>query len=302
MSPTAAQTDSPTVELTALDDLWFQISGTVCNLTCSHCFISCGPTNRTFELISIEQVLNTLEESEKLGVKEYYFTGGEPFIHPHMVEVLEATLEIGPATVLTNATILKHKHVERLAKAEARSTYSLEFRVSIDGYSPEMNDPIRGKGTFKKAMNGVKLLLDHGFLPIITVAQTWEDDRNDDVFARFVEVLKAEGYSRPRIKIIPTLRMGAEENRNRGYDNYERVTKELLKDFDTTQLVCSHSRMVTEKGVYVCPILIESTEARMGSRLAEALAPCPLQHGACYTCYLGGAICSNVSSGGGDVS
>ena len=302
MSTTAIRRDIPTVELTALDDLWFQISGTLCNLTCSHCFISCGPTNRTFELISLEQVLSTLEESKKLGVKEYYFTGGEPFIHPQMVEVLEATLEIGPATVLTNATILKRKHVGALVKAESRSTYSLEFRVSIDGYSPEMNDPIRGKGSFRRAIIGVKLLLDHGFLPIITIAQTWEDDRNDEVFARFVEVLKAEGYSRPRIKIIPTLRMGAEEDRSRGYESYERVTMELMEDFDKGQLVCSHSRMVTEKGVYVCPILIESPEALMGSRLEEALEPYPLQHGACYTCYLGGAICSNVSSGGGDVS
>jgi MoaA/NifB/PqqE/SkfB family radical SAM enzyme len=243
-----------------------------------------------------------LEESKQLGVKEYYFTGGEPFIHPQMVDVLEATLELGPATVLTNATILKPKHVERLAEAEARSIYSLEFRVSIDGYSPEMNDPIRGKGTFRKAMSGVKLLLDHGFLPIVTVAQTWEDDRNDEVFARFVEVLKEEGYSRPRVKIIPTLRMGAEESRSRGYEEYERVTKELMAEFDASQLVCSHSRMVTEKGVYVCPILIESPDARMGSRLSEALEPYPLKHGACYTCYLGGAICSNVSSGGGDVS
>ena len=39
---------SARVELRALDDLWFQISGTLCNLTCHHCFISCGPTNHTF--------------------------------------------------------------------------------------------------------------------------------------------------------------------------------------------------------------------------------------------------------------
>ena len=135
-----------------------------------------------------------------MGVKEYYFTGGEPFIHPNMVEVLEATLSIGPATVLTNATVIKPQHAERLAAAEARSPYSLEFRVSIDGYSPEMNDPIRGVGTFRKAMDGVRLLLAHGFLPIITVAQTWEDGRDDEVFQRFVEVLRMEGYSRPGSK------------------------------------------------------------------------------------------------------
>ncbi len=299
---TRATEAPPRVALSALDDLWFQVSGTLCNLTCAHCFISCGPTNHAFELMDLGAMKRLLEESKSIGVKEYYFTGGEPFIHPHMVEVLEATLSIGPATVLTNATVMKPQQAERLAAAEALSPYSLEFRVSIDGYSPETNDPIRGAGTFRKAMDGVRLLLDHGFLPIITVAQTWEDGRDDEVFQRFVEVLKMEGYSRPRIKIIPTLRIGAEEKRSRAYTDTERVTADMMLDFDASQLICSHSRIATDRGVYVCPILIDSPEARMGATLAESAEPYPLKHGACYTCYVGGAICSNLSSGGRDVS
>lgn len=299
---TASVANVPRVALTALDHLWFQVAGTLCNLKCAHCFISCSPTNHSFEFISLEKAVEALEESKKLGVKEYYFTGGEPFINPHMVEILEAALDFGPATVLTNATVLKPKQIERLASAEARSPYSLELRVSIDGYSAEMNDPIRGKGTFRKAMDGVKLLVANGFLPIITVAQTWEDGRNDEVFERFVAVLKAEGYSRPRIKLIPTLRLGAEEARTRGYAAEERVSQEMLEDFDTSQLICTNSRMVTDKGVYVCPILIDSPEARMGPTLEASLGSYPLRHGACYTCYVGGAICSNLSSGGADVS
>ncbi len=126
---------TPSAQLSWLDDLWFQISGTLCNLTCHHCFISCGPTNRTFETIPKDDVFRKLEESRAFGVKEYYFTGGEPFIHPDMVEILERTLAIGPATVLTNATLLRQDWIARLARAETRSPYSLEFRVSIDGFS-----------------------------------------------------------------------------------------------------------------------------------------------------------------------
>lgn len=289
---------SPEVELQSLDNLWFQISGTLCNLTCHHCFISCSPTNRTFELMKREDVLRALEQSRDLGVKEYYFTGGEPFIHPDIVEILERTLEIGPATVLTNGTLLKPAAVSRLAAAEARSLYSLEFRVSIDGYSPELNDPIRGVGTFARAMEGVRLLVANGFLPIITVAQTWEDDRHEEVFAGFVRVLREAGYERPRVKIIPTLRIGAEVERRRGYYPSEKVTEEMLEDYDLSQLICTHSRIVTDRGVYVCPILIDSPEARMGKTLSESLGSYPLSHNACYTCYVGGAICSNVSTGG----
>jgi len=299
---TTTSSDAPRAELTALDDLWFQVAGTLCNLTCTHCFISCSPSNHAFELMELADVKRLLEESKALAVKEYYFTGGEPFLHPHMVEILEATLPIGPATVLTNATVMRPSQLKRLAAAESRSIYSLELRVSIDGYSPEMNDPIRGLGTFRRAMEGVKLLLDHGFLPIVTVAQTWKDGGDDEVFRRFVAMLQAEGYSRPRVKMIPTLRIGAEEKRSRGYSESERVTAEMMDGFDASQLICTHSRMATDRGIYVCPILIDSPEARLGSTLSESDGSYPLQHGACFTCYVGGAICSNFSSGGRDVS
>ena len=82
-----------------------------------------------------------LDESVRCGVKEYYFTGGEPFINPEIFEILEATLAVGPATVLTNATRFDEKKIARLAALRDASEYSLELRVSIDGFSPETNDP-----------------------------------------------------------------------------------------------------------------------------------------------------------------
>ena len=105
----------PFLPLTSLDTLWFQVSGTLCNLRCHHCFISCAPDNHTRGLMKFEQVKAYLDESVKYGVKEYYFTGGEPFINPDIFRILEATLAIGPATVLTNATRFTEEKVARLA-------------------------------------------------------------------------------------------------------------------------------------------------------------------------------------------
>src|SRR5204862_6417087 len=133
----------------------FQVGGTLCKLTCSHGFISCGPHNRSFGFLSPDVVRHRLQESVPLGVKEYYFTGGEPFLNPKMTDILIETLQYGPATVLTNGTVLRDEWLLRLAEAEAASVYSLEFRVSIDGCSAETNDPIRGAGTFERAMQGV---------------------------------------------------------------------------------------------------------------------------------------------------
>jgi MoaA/NifB/PqqE/SkfB family radical SAM enzyme len=288
---------APVVRLAHLDDLWFQIAGTLCNLTCRHCFISCSPHNRSFGFLRLAEVERLLQESTRLGVKEYYFTGGEPFLNPDMVPILERTLEFGPATVLTNGTVLKDEWLERLAHAEARSLYSLEFRVSIDGFSAGMNDPIRGEGTFERAMAGVRQLVSFGFLPIITVALTEDDQDEEGLFAGFVQVLKEHGYARPRVKILPTLRLGAEVDRQRGYRQEERVTLEMVRDFDEDRLICNHSRIVTDRGVFVCPILIEAPDARLANSLQDSLGGYALRHHACYTCWQYGNICSNASAG-----
>jgi sulfatase maturation enzyme AslB (radical SAM superfamily) len=288
---------TPQVPLAHLDHLWFQVGGTLCNLECRHCFISCSPHNRSFGFLDLETVRRALDESVALGVKEYYFTGGEPFLNRDMVPILELTLRYGPATVLTNGTVFKEEWLERLARADAESPYSLEFRVSLDGFTAAMNDPVRGPGTFDRALRGVRQLLAHGFLPILTVTRTGDDQDDGELFRGFVNLLRANGYDRPRIKVLPTLRIGAEETRQRGYRPEERVTPEMMDGFDLGQLICHHSRVVTDRGVYVCPILIEAPDARLGDTLREASRPFALRHHACYTCCQYGALCSNPSSG-----
>ena len=286
----------PIVELGSLDELWFQVAGTRCNLTCTHCFISCSPHNDSFGFLSLSDVERRLLESVEWGVKEFYFTGGEPFLNPDMVAILERTLEFGPATVLTNGTVLKSEWLERLRTAEQGSLYSLEFRVSIDGPTPELNDPIRGLRTFERAMHGVELLVQHGFLPIITMTRVWNEADDDSILGRFREALHQLGYDRPRLKVLPRLLLGAEANRTCGYSSSDRVTAEMLADYDTSKLICQHSRVVTDRGIAVCPILIDSPDAIMGQSLSDADRGFTLSHGACMTCYQYGAICTNPSS------
>jgi AdoMet-dependent heme synthase len=286
----------PIVPLAHLDDLWFQVGGTLCNLTCKHCFISCSPHNHNFGFLDLATIQRYLDESVALGVKEYYFTGGEPFLNRDMVPILELTLQYGPATVLTNGTVFKDDWLRRLRAAEEASRYSLEFRVSMDGCTPAENDAVRGEGTFERILHGVRLLLDYDFLPILTVTRTSDEQDESKLFHGFVRLLKDLGYAHPRIKILPTLRIGAETERQRGYHADERVTPDMMAGYDQNLLVCSHSRVVTDRGVCVCPILIEAPDARLGATLAEAQRPFAIKHQACYTCYQFGTLCSNASS------
>jgi len=290
----------PEVELEHLDALWFQVAGTVCNLRCSHCFISCAPDNDDFGFLGLEDVMAWVEEGRRLGVKEYYLTGGEPFMNRDLPAMVERILEVGPVSILTNGTLLREGDLRRMASAAERSIYSLEIRVSIDGPTPEMNDRVRGEGTFERAMEGVERLLDHGFLPIITATQVWEPERDEAVRRCFVATLRERGYEHPRLKILPSLRIGREELRSAGYDPHEWVTAQMLEGYDRGQLLCSSSRVVSDRGVHVCPILLDRPDSVLGSTLEEADRPFALSHQACYTCWLHGAICSNFGGIGED--
>jgi AdoMet-dependent heme synthase len=286
----------PIVELQSLDELWFQITGTRCNLRCTHCFISCAPDNTTFGYLDVPTVTRLLQESIAHGVKEYYFTGGEPFLHPDMIDILEMTLALGPATVLTNGTIMTPPMVHRLRRIADASLYSLEFRVSIDHFDESRNDAIRGRGSYRKALAGARRLAEAGFLPIVTAMRTWPIDDDLEVIDRMSDVLRSSGISRPRIKFLPALKIGAEADRSGGYSPAEYVTEDMMVDFPVEQLVCSHSRIVTDRGVHVCPILIETPDSVLGATLREASRGFPLRHQACTTCYLFGSICTNPTA------
>jgi AdoMet-dependent heme synthase len=285
------------LELDHLDALWFQIAGTVCNLRCNHCFISCSPENHALGMMTFDQFLPYLHEAIKLGVKEFYFTGGEPFINPELLKILEATLQAGPATVLTNGTLFSSQVIKGLATTRDASMYSLELRVSIDGFSPETNDPIRGPGTFKRIMCGIKLLLDGGFLPIITAMRSWPIEQDEAQLAGFKTSLAEIGYRYPRIKLLPSLKIGQEARRDHGYSEHDFITKSMMVGYDSSQLMCSNSRIVSARGVHVCPILVDQPDSLLGKRLSSARQAFELRYQACITCYQYGALCSNASSG-----
>ena len=243
--------------------------------------------------MSRESVRSHLREAKELGARDFYFTGGEPFLHRELLGILEDTLQVGPASVLTNGTLITSETAAALFALERGSAYALEIRVSLDGLTPAMNDPIRGEGTFEQTLAGLRVLAAEGFLPIVTVTQTWEESDDARLREEFHAFLRREGLTRPRVKILPLFRIGREVGRTHGYAPAEFLTEDHMRGYDPWILQCSNSRMVTSRGVYVCPILIDSPDALLAPTLRESMKPFPLAHGACHTCWATGASCRN---------
>jgi hypothetical protein len=103
--------------------------------------------------------------------------------------------------------------------------------------------------------------------------------------------MRAIGLDRPRLKILSLFRIGAEERRLRAYESWESLKGRHLTEEEAEKLQCSSCRMVTAKGVYVCPILIDEPAAKMGETLSETLRPFELRYAACFTCHEYGVTC-----------
>ena len=285
--------DIPEVPLIKLDTLWLQVGGTLCNLQCTHCFISCGPQNHTHEMMTLKDVQQRLLESKTLGVKDYYITGGEVFMNPEIFEILATILEFGPLDVLTNATLVTSKKAARLKEIQNNSSHKLQFRVSMESFDEQLNDRTRGENSFSKATEGISNLNSFGFSPVLTVTRNWDEAKDKEMEESFKNFLESLNISDPRIKILPEFLLGQLAVNTRNYFDHEHVTEKCFENYDITNLQCSTSRMATKTGVYVCPILVDNDKAKMGDTIEETLRPFPLTHSACYTCRITGMTCKS---------
>jgi len=122
-----------------------------CNLHCRHCYIG---ENSASEL-SVDQITKILAEFEDMQGLRLLITGGEPLLHSSFSEINRVLPQFFFRKVLfTNGLLLREDLVSGLNVDE--------IQVSIDG-TEHSHDALRGKGSFKKALTGIKLALKHGF-------------------------------------------------------------------------------------------------------------------------------------------
>src|SRR3970282_2350143 len=112
----------------------------------SACCHSVSPKNHSNKMMTRSQVQRYLVEARELGVKEFYFTGGEPLLNRELPGILADALQIGPATVLTNGMLITASIARVMRETQDASPHPLEFRGSLDGSPAEHTERIRGTG------------------------------------------------------------------------------------------------------------------------------------------------------------
>ncbi len=148
-----------------------------CNLSCNHCYIS----NKSFSELSINQIRAVLKEFEEMQGLRVLITGGEPLIHSRFKEINEMLPEFFVRKVLfTNGLLLNKKALKNLNVDE--------IQISIDGLK-DAHDSLRGKGTFRLAIEAVKRAIDYGFeVSISTMVHPKNLDDFDEMDKLFKDI------------------------------------------------------------------------------------------------------------------
>jgi len=126
-----------------------------CNLQCAHCLSDSGVA-ASGELAARE-CLKLVDELARLKVFQVNIGGGEPFIKDHFLPILEYSHEKGLVTCIsTNGMLIDDDLARRLAKLKM-----LYLQVSLDGATVDVNDRIRGQGTYQRILEAVACLARH---------------------------------------------------------------------------------------------------------------------------------------------
>ena len=186
------------LETDRLQELWIQVND-FCNLSCAHCLVSSGPERQ--QGLPTERIVDAIDQAVALGAERLFFTGGEPLARPDILDLTErvVTTHGRELVILTNGTLFKGDRLERLARlvataparftppapsevegskvgpaveesegAAASGRGGLRIQISLDGPTPEINDPIRGVGTFERIVEGLALAVEAGLRPTLT--------------------------------------------------------------------------------------------------------------------------------------
>ena len=126
-----------------------------CNLKCIHCLSDSG-TPAEMELTTLE-CRHLIDQLTRMKVFQVNIGGGEPFIREDFSSLLNYAHEKGLVTcVSTNGVLMDDALAKELSRLKM-----LYLQVSLDGSTAEVNDRIRGKGTFQKILTGMEHLARH---------------------------------------------------------------------------------------------------------------------------------------------
>ncbi len=295
---TAKGEERAVVALTHLRTLWFN-TGSLCNITCANCYMESSPKNDDLAYLTTADVVQYLDEIAAQGydVEEIAFTGGEPFMNPDLLPILEQVMSRGfKALVLTNAMKPLHHKRDRLLDLQKTYAGQLSIRVSMDHYTQARHELERGVRTWKPMLEGLRWLSENGFSLAVAGRTCW-DESEDQARQGYQALFHGEAIPID-IEKPGNLVLFPEMDAKLDVPEITVSCWDILGVAPET-MMCASSRMIVKrKGaerpvVVPCTLLPYDPAFEMGHELALSPKTVHLNHPHCAKfCVLGGASCS----------
>ncbi len=166
-----------------LDTLWIN-TGTLCNIECVNCYINSSPTNDRLAYFTLADALTLYDEIEShaLNTREIGLTGGEPFMNPDILPIIEAALKRGfEVLVLSNGLqpMLHQRVRDKLLAFCEKYPGKLTLRISLDHYTQVLHETERGPGTWSKTLESLNWLAQNDFQMAIAGRTCWNENEAD---------------------------------------------------------------------------------------------------------------------------
>ena len=138
---------------------------TRCNLRCRYCYHFESPGDVRKDLPA-STWLAFFEELRRCAVFNVCLCGGEPFLREDLDTLLDGIVRNRMRySILSNGTMITAATAALLA-ASGRCD---GVQISIDGSIPSTHDAFRGKGSFARAVHGIRTLMDHNIAVAVRV-------------------------------------------------------------------------------------------------------------------------------------
>ncbi|MCZ4119221.1 radical SAM protein [Streptomyces sp. H39-S7] len=275
--PQALQGDRPVVPLFGTpyfpSRLWIY-TNFHCNLACDYCAVASSPKAAP-RTLPTDTFRTLVDEAVQAGFAELYLTGGEPFLHPDIVGLLDYASAELPTVVMTNAMLLRGPRAAGLADLAGRK---LTVQTSLDGATAHTHDLHRGSGSWQRTLDGIRHLIGMGLPPRVALTETPE---NTDEVPAVAELLAGLGLPGGRFAVRPLLRRGfAETGVEIGEDS---SIPELTVTADGLHWHPAGADLVTSPDLYLLPAGASLaagkqlvTERFFAARLTDGTLPRPV--------------------------
>lgn len=263
---------APVVELKELNNLFIELTAKNCNQRCKHCYIDFPISKNVKDFISIDKIRAAITDTQSEKIACIYLTGAEPMTHPEFNSILRLCLKRANVCICTNSSFINEKKARFLKKVEEESNNEIIFRLSIDHYNEIKNDDIRGRGAYRQTINAIKSLVKYNFNPILNIVNYYNEDKKV-LRAEFEAVCDKIGFETGDFNF----------RINEHYNKYKPITENINQEKGVDS-DCKNSRILTDKGVYVCPFLANDHRGRMGSDFKDYSKKMYLETDYCLTC------------------